>query len=351
MDLLQQSAQAWKEITEYRYLFTYGYKKQLYPINLTFSLEDYPHLAGFQYMKDISLPNYSSAKIADRILEGKILFEKVQKATQYEKMIKPRLEALVHLKESLDNKFNLYSYMPRMYPFITGIKADYLISSHFSVDNFIFIIKANAQGELKCDFLCCSIFEKGDRDYETNQKARTLMKKERIHIPSNTTIRYFTIVPLPLGGGFFLLSPLFNFATAHARPTRRSMVSRSTEILIPPTGHASDPHASHGSVNDTTYTTQSDFSGHVCRLHSKEACGESPPLEPELLDCSTFHRTDALQHTYHESFSMHDHIFSSHFYLFRISHNHYSLFSHALHSTALSLTQDSLDKHTVSSAY
>ena len=106
MDLLQQSAQAWKEITEYRYLFTYGYKKQLYPINLTFSLEDYPHLAGFQYMKDISLPNYSSSKIADRILEGKILFEKVQKAAQYEEMIKPRLEALVHLKESLDNKFN-----------------------------------------------------------------------------------------------------------------------------------------------------------------------------------------------------------------------------------------------------
>lgn len=69
-----------------------------------------------------------------------------------------------------------------MYPFITGIKADYLISSHFSVDNFIFIIKANSQGDLKCDFLCCSIFEKGERDYETNQRLRTLMKKERIHI-------------------------------------------------------------------------------------------------------------------------------------------------------------------------
>lgn len=66
---------AWKEIIEYQYLFTYGYKKQLHPISLTFSLDDYPHLAGFQYMKDISLPNYSSAKIADRILEGKILFD------------------------------------------------------------------------------------------------------------------------------------------------------------------------------------------------------------------------------------------------------------------------------------
>ena len=31
------------------------------------------------------------------------------------------------------------------------------------------------------------IYEKGDRDYESNQRTRTLMKKERIHISSNTT--------------------------------------------------------------------------------------------------------------------------------------------------------------------
>lgn len=80
MNLLKQSALAWKEITEYRYLLTYGYKKKLYPINLTFSPEDYPHLAGFQYMKDISLPNYTSAKIVDRILDDKISFEKIQEA-------------------------------------------------------------------------------------------------------------------------------------------------------------------------------------------------------------------------------------------------------------------------------
>lgn len=77
--------------------------------------------------------------------------------------------------------------MPRMYPFYTNIKADYLISIHFSTDNFIFIIKSNKQGELKCNFLCCSIFEKGDRNYENNQRCRTLLKKERIHIPNNTS--------------------------------------------------------------------------------------------------------------------------------------------------------------------
>jgi hypothetical protein len=187
MDLLKQSALAWQEITEYRYLFTYGYKQKLYPINLTFSLEDYPHLAGFQYMKDISLPNYTPAKIVSRILEDKITFEKIQKAALYEEMIKPRLAALIQLKNSLDNEFTLYSYMPRMYPFITSIKADYLISSHIGIDSFIFIIQSSPQGESKCDFLCCSTFRKGDRDYETNQSPRTLMKKERIHIPTNTS--------------------------------------------------------------------------------------------------------------------------------------------------------------------
>ena len=187
MNLLKQSALAWKEITEYRYLLTYGYKKNLYPINLTFSPEDYPHLAGFQYMKDISLPNFTSAKIVDRILDDKITFEKIQEAAQYEEMIKPRLEALIHLKTSLDNNFTLYSYLPRMYPFVTGIKADYLISSHFEINSFVFIIQATPQGDAKCDFLCCSIFAKGDRDYETNQRSRTLLKKERIHISDNVS--------------------------------------------------------------------------------------------------------------------------------------------------------------------
>ena len=99
MDILQQSALAWKELTEYRYQFVYGYKKTLYPINLTFSFEDYPHLAGFQYLKDISLPNYTSAKIVDRILEGKITFE--QKSTTPVQALKHCARLLRHRSQHL----------------------------------------------------------------------------------------------------------------------------------------------------------------------------------------------------------------------------------------------------------
>lgn len=105
-------------------------------------------------MKNLSLPNYTSAKIADRILEGKITFKQIQKTVQFDEMIKPRLEALIHLKNSLDNDFNLYSFMPRMYPFTTNIKADYLISSHVMIDSYVFIIHTTPKGDAKCDFLC-----------------------------------------------------------------------------------------------------------------------------------------------------------------------------------------------------
>lgn len=68
-----------------------------------------------------------------------------------------------------------------------------------------------------------------------------------------------------------------------------------------------DPLASHESVSDTTNTTQSDCSDHVCRLHPTVSCDESLPPEPEPHTHSTSHRTDAQKHTYHVSSSMHDH--------------------------------------------
>lgn len=198
MDILQHSALVWKELTEYKYLLTYGYKQKLHTINLTFSFEDYPHLAGFQYLKDISLPNFTSAKIADRILEGKISFEQIKKSQQYEDMVKPRLEALTHLKNSLDNDFKLHSFNPLIYPFKTTIKADYLIVSNNSVNSFIFIIQADTDDTAKCDFLCCSAFKQGTRDYTTNQKSYILLRKERLHVSSNTSTLFFSkIKPLP----------------------------------------------------------------------------------------------------------------------------------------------------------
>ena len=195
-DIFYQAASVWNELTDYKYVFTYGYKNKLYTINLTFLSEDFPHLAGFQYLKDLSLPKYNRKKIISQILDGTIKLEQIKKAAQYNEMVVPRLEALVRIKDTLDNEFMLFSYMPRMYPFYTQIKADYLITSRSDIKSFVFIIQSNADGSAKCDFSCCSTFKQGARDYESNQRPRSLLKKERIHISScSSTILLDKLTP------------------------------------------------------------------------------------------------------------------------------------------------------------
>ncbi len=190
-DIFIEAAHTWNELTSYQYNITYGYKATLRKVNITFSPRHFPHLAGFQYLKDITLPQYPAKQIVTKILEGKIKYTSIIKSMYFEELVKPRLEALILLKNILDNDFSLFSYTPQLYPFRTSIKADFLISSYINSVNFIFIIKSTEVIQQRQNYLCCSAFTKGDRDYEANQRKRTLLKKERIHLPTNTSVVLF----------------------------------------------------------------------------------------------------------------------------------------------------------------
>ena len=190
-DIFIEAARTWNELTNYQYNITYGYKSTLKNINITFEQRHFPHLAGFQYLKDIILPKYPPKQISNKILDHKIKYSSIIKSAYFEELVKPRLEALILLKDTLDNDFSLFSYTPQLYPFRTIIKADFLISSHTNAINFTFIIKSTENNLLEHNYLCCSAFAKGERDYEANQRKRTLLKKERIHLPTNTSIILF----------------------------------------------------------------------------------------------------------------------------------------------------------------
>ena len=160
-DILYRAAEVWKELTEYHYVFTYGYKGgELHEIKLTFSPEDFPHLAGFHYLKDIALPRYSPRKTVDMILSDKITYDKVKKGALYQEYVKPRLLALVRLKEILEQEFDLFSYMPQFYPFVTKIKADYLISSRIEPTAFVFIIRESPSGKAAVTTVQTNVLER-----------------------------------------------------------------------------------------------------------------------------------------------------------------------------------------------
>ena len=190
-DIFIESALTWNDLTNYQYNITYGYKSKLKNVNITFEQRHFPHLAGFQYLKDISLPQYPAKQIVHKILEHKIKYSSIIKSVYFEELVKPRLEALILLKDILDNDFTLFSYTPQLYPFRTAIKADFLISSQINTVSFTFIIKSTENNQLEHNYLCCSAFAKGERDYEVNQRKRTILKKERIHLPTNTSVVLF----------------------------------------------------------------------------------------------------------------------------------------------------------------
>ena len=194
-DILIEAARTWNKLTQYNYTLIYGYKSESRKVTISFSPIHFPHLAGFQYLKDITLPQYPHNQIMNRIIEGKYNYYTISKSLNFEKLVKPRLEALIQSKTILDNDFSLFAYTPQHYPFRTSIKADFLISSCINSINFVFIIQSANLNQQEDNYLCCSAFAKGDRDYEANQRKRTLLKKERIHLPTNTiTILYDRLI-------------------------------------------------------------------------------------------------------------------------------------------------------------
>lgn len=182
--LLYRAAIIWKSISRYRYSFTYGFRMKLHTLNLSFSAEDFPHLAGFQYLKDLTLPRFTPGKTVEKVLDGTITQKMIEKGIQYETMVKPRLMALAALDSILDQPFILYSYMPQMYPFYAAIKADYLIASHINNISYVFLIK-NGTVDVACEYICCSTFVKDYRNYETNQRSYTLLQKTKVNIETS----------------------------------------------------------------------------------------------------------------------------------------------------------------------
>ncbi len=177
--LLYKAAETWNRLSHFCYHFTYGFKKRLYTINLSFSQSEFPHMAGFQYLKDLALPRFTPAKLVEKILEGKITQEQIEKGIQYKEMVEPRLFSVAYLEKIFDNEFILYSFMAKFSPFTTQIKADYLISSNVNRASYVFLIRIS-RDELSCKCVCSSAFLKSNRNFDTNQRPYSLLKKTKV---------------------------------------------------------------------------------------------------------------------------------------------------------------------------
>lgn len=90
--------------------------------------------------------------------------------------IKGRLNAIIHLQETLDTEFLIARFRPNLVRIHCKIDAEYIIKNlHSGEVFFVFIDKGTGQR-----YYCKSAFERTTIDYLENQAVLTVLKKEKV---------------------------------------------------------------------------------------------------------------------------------------------------------------------------
>lgn len=175
MDKLLDSAKNWKSLLDYRIEIAYGFKNKIEIINISFDAEDYYHLAGFHYSKDVSLPKFSKDKYIQKVLDEKIKLDMIKKSDNYDGFISPRLNALCSVTGILNGNFRLYKYNPIFYSFHSNIVADYILFDAITNTPYFLFVRQNDYGSEEIEYKAISIFEQSDRNYIENQKVLNIL--------------------------------------------------------------------------------------------------------------------------------------------------------------------------------
>ncbi|MBQ8679221.1 MAG: hypothetical protein IJ530_05590 [Treponema sp.] len=185
-DILQ-AAKAYKKLLDVEYQIVLGKKEKNLSLAINFEEYHFFHLAGLQYLKDLSrVLTESREQIFRRILKGtlqKQLFE----SSEFYPEIKDRIEYLIYLESLMDSNETIFKYNPALETF-SAIQADFLLKNQVQARNiFIFLSGDKSNGK----YFCRSFFPQTDKDYSLGQTNWTLLYKKKIHKSAQTeTVLY-----------------------------------------------------------------------------------------------------------------------------------------------------------------
>ena len=194
MDLLQRCALAFQVLIAYEYHFIIGRKGKLREFYLTFNKADFHHMAGLHKLRDIAQIQHGKRdKIFDKILNGEITLDLIQKSGYFKEM-EERLLPLMGLEKMLDNNNLIFRYNEKLQKY-SLIRADYLLEGQaFNIPAFLFLGKRNNN---EAEQMCRTFFRIGDKDYTEGQPQYSLLKKEKRNLASGEVIvQYDRLTPL-----------------------------------------------------------------------------------------------------------------------------------------------------------
>lgn len=178
MGLFLNAAAAWKELSDTQYILDLGKKGKLDRVTLSFLDEDFPHLAGMQYAKDVDFgldrAEYYGERLIPALLNQYMDGSKIEKSRNWDR-ISGRLTAIINLQNTLDNTFTIVSFNKEKVRGYSRIDAKFAIKSSIS-DEVFFVFLDEKSGR----YYCKSAFKKEQVDYVENQSALTVLQKIKI---------------------------------------------------------------------------------------------------------------------------------------------------------------------------
>lgn len=178
MGLFLDAAIAWSSLHNVNYILDIARKGKLERIELSFLDEDFSHLAGMQYAKDIDFgirkAEYYGESLIPALLNKRMDDTKIELSRNWNR-ISGRLTAIINLQKTLDGEFIIVSFNKLKVRGYSQIDAKFAIKSMISGDvYFVFLDERSGR------YYCKSAFRKENTDYSENQSVMTLLQKTKI---------------------------------------------------------------------------------------------------------------------------------------------------------------------------
>ena len=179
MCLLVKAAREWERLSKTEYHIVTGRRGKSFHIRLKFAFEDFPHLSGMQYARDVDFgirsSEYYGEKLIPALLNGRMDGRRIENGRNWER-IRGRLDAIIGLKETLEGDFLIAQFNAQKVRGNSRIDADFIIKNERSGETYFVFIDEKDEYQ----HYCKSAFAKENVDYMENQSMLTVLKKEKI---------------------------------------------------------------------------------------------------------------------------------------------------------------------------
>lgn len=170
MSILLNACNFYSQLLNKNYSLILGFKGKEQAITIIFRKNDFKHLIGLQYLKDLQQLKTQAIVLYNKIQKQEITIDELEKSTEYEKHVKSRLDDFSHIFPQLilqlsEGILDIYRCSSLTVQQHSKIKADYMLVFKYNHNRFYLFL---LEDELNHGFFYPISFFREEQSYTKN---------------------------------------------------------------------------------------------------------------------------------------------------------------------------------------